>query len=42
MDWLVRQDDQIHIRQPQGRSELNITPVWASKVLGVLPPDETW
>ena len=42
MGWLVEQDGHVHIGQTGGISELNITPVWASKVLGVLPPDEDW
>ncbi|MGE0668846.1 MAG: helix-turn-helix domain-containing protein [Sphingomonadales bacterium] len=42
MGWLERQGDQFHLGQTQGITELNITPVWASKVLGVLPPDQSW
>ncbi|MEN3976388.1 helix-turn-helix transcriptional regulator [Emcibacter sp. SYSU 3D8] len=42
MGWLIRQDEHVHIGQTQGISELDVEPVWASKVLGVLPPDQTW
>ena len=42
MGWLMLKDDQVHLGQTQGITELNITPVWASKVLGVLPPDQNW
>lgn len=42
MGWLIQQNGHIHLGQTQGIVDLNITPVWASKVLGVLPPDQDW
>ena len=42
MGWLIRRDEPVHTGQTQGISELDVEPVWASKVIGVLPPDQTW
>jgi transcriptional regulator with XRE-family HTH domain len=42
MGWLLQQDGYVHVGQVQGMFELNVNVVWASKVLGVLPPNQTW
>lgn len=42
MGWLIRQGDQVHVGQLQRMYELDVKVAWASKVLGVLPPEEDW
>jgi len=42
MGWLKREGGQVHIDDVFGTSDFNVDLVWASKVLGILPPEEDW